>query len=79
MAKSNIQVNPVDINSTKAFQNLSKIQKKIYNTRSSRLAIQHGVNVSINIGFEAWEKQTNGSWYHQQVVKELFELKTKNQ
>jgi hypothetical protein len=32
--------------------------------------IQHGVNVSINIGFDQWKKQTAFNNTTQQIVKE---------
>lgn len=71
----NIFINSNEIRETETFKKLSRIQQKINMTRTSRIAIQHAVNVCLNVGVDVWLKQTNGSWFHQQVVQEIVKKK----
>ena len=72
---SNIVIQYDDIKATDAFKSLSPIQRKINLNRNSRIAIQNGLNVALNRGLEVWQNQTNGSWFHVQIVTELFKIK----
>lgn len=72
---SNIVIHTDEIKATETFKSLSKIQQKIRLNRNSRIAIQNGVNIALNRGLEVWEKQTNGSHFHVEVVKELYKIK----
>lgn len=76
MESSNITIHSDEIKATETFKALSPIQQKINLNRNSRIAIQNGVNIALNRGLEVWEKQTNGSHFHIQIVKELFKIKS---
>lgn len=59
------------IRETNHFQKLSKTQQIVLMNRNNVEHIKHGVEVSSNIGFEKWEKQSNFNWNNVQIVKEL--------
>ena len=72
---SNISIQFDEIKATEAFGKLTRIQKKIFINRNSRMRIQNGVNVALNIGLNAWKSRTNGSFFHVSVVEELYKIK----
>jgi hypothetical protein len=72
----NISVSWEEIRKTQTFMDLSPMVQKTILNRTVVKHIEHGVNVSINAGFECWQKQTAFNATNQKIVKELFELKT---
>lgn len=72
----NIVLNPDEIKATETFQNLTSIQKKIHLNRNSRMRIQNALNIALNRGLDVWVKQTNGSFFHVSIVKELYKIKS---
>lgn len=66
-----IKVNLSDIKATNSFQNATPTQQSVYSGRSSVKIIQNGVNISKNIGFENWVKQSSPFWLVREIVKEL--------
>lgn len=57
---------------TNHFKSMSKIRQKLYKTRNNVKAIENGVNVSLNIGFDKWQEQTQSNWDNIQIIKELL-------
>lgn len=49
-----IKITRSDITATEMFQSLNPILQQMTLRRGSVMAIEHGVNVASNIGFEAW-------------------------
>jgi len=65
-----------EIEKTDAYKGLSGVQKKLTQNKATIKHIAHGVNVSLNIGFEKWDAQTNFNHVNGKIVKEIVELKT---
>jgi hypothetical protein len=76
MKKRNVTICCPEIKETETFKGLSKMVQSITLKPNVVKNIQHGVNVSINIGFDQWKKQTAFNNTTQQIVKELVELKS---
>lgn len=74
---SQINISFDDIRSTKHFQSLSFIQKKMTLEKGNVMAIQNGLNIVSNIGFEKWNNQTMASYRNTQIIKELTKTKIK--
>lgn len=68
----NIKITRSDITGTEMFQSLNPILQQMTLRRGSVMAIEHGVNVASNIGFEAWEKQTATRYSNRMIVKEIM-------
>jgi hypothetical protein len=75
MKKKNISVSWDEIRNTPTFKGLSSVNQKIILNRTIVKHIEHGVNVSVNTGFENWQKQTAFNNTNQNIVKELSILK----
>lgn len=71
--KKPISVTREQIIETKAFQETTKMLQNLTLNRTNSKWIQHGVNVSVNIGFEKWNKQTEASFTNTKIIKELVE------
>lgn len=74
---SQINISFDDIRSTKHFKSLSFIQKKMTLEKGNVMAIQNGLNIVSNIGFEKWNNQTMASYRNTQIIKELTKTKIK--
>ncbi len=75
-----INVTREQIMETKAFQDATKMLQSLTLNRTNSKWIQHGVNVSVNIGFDKWNKQTEASFTNTKIIKELVDnYLTKNQ
>ena len=61
------------VKDTSTFQNLSNIRKTIISKRKNMINIEHGVNVSNNIGYDKWERQSNSLDVNKQIVRELVQ------
>ena len=59
------------IKSTEAYQNLSKIQQKMFLSGNNIRNIQHAINVIGNIGFEEWYRISDYSFNSIEIIKEL--------
>jgi hypothetical protein len=68
-----IRVTREQIQSTKAFQNATKMIQQLTLNRTNSNGIQHGVNVSVNIGFDKWNAQTEASFTNTKIIKELVD------
>jgi len=76
MSQKNISISWDEIKKTQTFMELSPMVQKTILNRTIVKHIEHGVNVSINTGFENWQKQTAFNYTNQKIVKELFTLKS---
>ena len=65
-----------DIKETEAFKSQSLLMQRITMNRANILAIHNGYNVSKNIGFEKWDRQTHARYQNKMIVKELIENKS---
>ena len=73
MSATEIRISRKKVLETEAFKGLSPVLKRITTTRNQLSAIEHGVNVATNIGYDKWERQSNANWRTKQIVLELIE------
>lgn len=60
------------VKETEAYKGLSKmLQKMVVSRNNMKNAIQHGVSVVNNIGFDAWDKQTTSRPHNRLIIQEL--------
>ena len=64
-----IQITSDIISATTAFKKLSKLAQIM--VRKQKKAIQNGVNIVKNRGYEFWEKEFHASYQVKEIVKEL--------
>ena len=70
--KSNISVVTIEkIKQTKAYKELPKLKKLFVEKKDGVRKIHDGFNISNNISFEAWERQSAERYYIKDIVKEL--------
>lgn len=69
---TNIRILRNEVQETESFKKLSPVLKRIASSRNQIAAISHGFNVSMNIGLEKWEQQSNSSWWAKEIIKELI-------
>ena len=70
--KSNISVVGIErIKETKTFKKLPKLHKLFVEKKGGVKKIHDGFNISNNISFEAWERQSSERYYIKDIVKEL--------
>lgn len=64
-----------EIERTDFFKKMPKFQKNFFNQNKKHVThqIHHGFNVSRNLSFEGWARQSNTSYQVEQIVKELNE------
>jgi len=62
------------IRNTTAFKALPRTSQNVLLNRRNVQAIENGVNVSTNIGFEKWEVQSHATGSSKKIVKELLNL-----
>lgn len=74
---SPIQITAKEIQETEYFKQLTPVLQKLTLQKKNRDEIQHGMNVSRNIGFENWKKQTGTRYVNQMIVKEIIDSSLK--
>ena len=73
MSMTEIRITREQVLATKAYKNLTPMLQKITRCRNQMAHIIHGVNVSKNISYKTWEKNSDANWRTKQIVKELIE------
>ncbi len=56
------------------FRSLDTMMQNITLKRYNMMAIQHGVNVATNRGFEKWNAETQEIYRNRMIVKELLKV-----
>lgn len=70
-------ISQTDIEATAAFQSVSdKFKQKLLTRTDNRKKIEHGVNVSRNIGFDTWEQNFNPTGINKTIVQQLLIIKS---
>lgn len=74
--KNNIQsVSFEEIEKTDFYKKMPKFHKNFFQQNKKHIThqVHHGFNVSKNLGFEGWERQTSSNYQVKGIVSELLE------
>lgn len=70
-------LSPESIQRTKAYNSLPVMRKSFVTRKENRKAINDGLAICRNIGFESWSKASGETSWNISIVKELFEMEIK--